>query len=123
MADLGAVGRPVWHSLIQRILVQPVAVRRATSELLPTDADNQGKLSGTVAIGGVPAPNVRLALYFRDNGALLARTISGADGSYSFIGLNRGLLGRYQIVATDPASDAPLNYTLAHDHLTAGTTP
>ena len=43
-----------------------------------------------------------------------------ADGTYSFVGLNRNDLESYTVLAQDPNAAAPFLRTAAHDHISAG---
>lgn len=84
-----------------------------------TLAPSNGFRQGVVKVNGSPMPNVMVGLYCRDNGQLLSRQLTKMDGSYRFDGLDPSVDGFYFIVAHDPSSVAPFNYTLSQDHLTA----
>ena len=121
MADLGAVGRDVTEALRFRKVASPLTyVSRAAGDPKLIDIDATGAISGTVLVGGVPRVGVSVGLYYHPSMRLIERTTTAADGTYSFVGLNRNDLKSYFVVAKDPNDVAPHLRTAAHDHLSAG---
>jgi hypothetical protein len=61
-------------------------------------------LSGWVHMAGVPVNNCLVCLYERRSGLMIASTLTAADGTYSFTGLNKNVTvdNSFCISATDP---------------------
>lgn len=78
-----------------------------------------GKRSGIISLSGTPVAGVLVRLYLRDSGVLVSQQHSKADGSYEFVGLDPTALNQYMVMMVDPKTEAPFNYTLVQDHLTA----
>ena len=119
MADLGSVGQKLPTGLYSK--VGPVAILGSGAQN-PSLAGYPigGTISGNVKISGANAGGVVVRLYYRDNGALVDQAISNSSGNYSFVGLNTADPKAFYVVFIDPNKDAPYNYTVARDHISAG---
>jgi hypothetical protein len=119
MADHGAIG--MYPALFAVRPINPVtgANPRVVSQLsytrlLPTWAVDyrgllaipvHGALSGVVKQAGTPVENRWVRLYYRKNGFLIGAVRSGADGDFSFGGLDPG--AQYFVIAFDDLNQAP----------------
>ena len=120
MADLGAVARNPITGVSFRKVASPITyVQRAPGDPKLLDLDASGVISGTVLVGGVPRAGVSVGLIYRPRMQLVGRAITAADGTYSFVGLNRNGLESYTVLAQDPNAAAPFLRTAAHDHISA----
>ena len=119
MADLGSVGQKLPTGLYSK--VGPVAILGSGAQN-PSLAGYPvgGTISGNVKISGASAGGVVVRLYYRDNGAIVDQAISNSNGNYSFVGLNTADPKAFYVVFIDPNKDAPYNYTVARDHISAG---
>ena len=119
MADLGSVGQRLPTGLYSK--VGPVAILGSGAQN-PSLAGYPvgGTISGKVKISGANAGGVVVRLYYRDSGALVDQAISNSSGNYSFVGLNTADPKAFYVVFIDPNKDAPYNYTVARDHISAG---
>ncbi|AOG22325.1 hypothetical protein [Acidovorax sp. RAC01] len=121
MADLGSVARNPVPTLFFRKGASPVTyVQRSPSDPKLVEIDAGGVISGMVLVGGIPRAGVSVGLIYHPNMRLVERTITAADGTYSFVGLNRNELEAYTVLAQDPNAAAPFLRTAAHDHISAG---
>lgn len=119
MADLGSIGKKLPTGLYSK--VGPVAILGSVSPSEPfAGYPVNGSISGNVKISGVNVGGVVVRLYYRDNGALVDQAISNSSGNYSFVGLNTADPKAFYVVFVDPNKDAPYNYTVARDHISAG---
>lgn len=115
MADLGTIAKDVGRRTRRvRVASRAVVYRNLTY------IDNGGSFYGTVRRAGLVIPNVVCALYGRDSKALIARAMTASDGTYAFHGLDLTLTEGYYVLAFDPATGMPFNYTLVRAHLTPG---
>lgn len=115
MADLGTIAKDVGRRTRRvRVASRSVVYRDLTN------IDNGGSFLGTVRRAGLAVPGVVCALYGRDSKALISRTQTAVDGTYAFHGLDRTLTNGYYVLAFDPATGEPFNYTLVRAHLTPG---
>ena len=120
MADLGAVARNPTFPIAARLVASPVTyVQRSPGDPKLIEIDAAGVISGTVLVGGAPRAGVSVGLIYRPSMRLVGRTITAADGTYSFVGLNRNDLESYTVLAQDPNAAAPFLRTAAHDHISA----
>ena len=104
MADLGAVARNPTFPIAARMVASPVTyVQRSPGDPKLIEIDAAGVISGTVLVGGVPRAGVSVGLIYRPSMRLVGRAITAADGTYSFVGLNRNDLESYTVLAQDPA--------------------
>lgn len=119
MANLGSVGQKLPTGLYSK--VGPVAIIGSGAQD-PSLAGYPvgGTISGNVKISGANAGGVVVRLYYRDSGALVDQAISNSSGNYSFVGLNTADPKAFYVVFIDPNKDAPYNYTVARDHISAG---
>lgn len=83
----------------------------------PALVDSSGKIYGTVLMEGVLTRGVRVGLYSRATGRLMANTVTASDGSFTFKGLDSALAEGYFVVAFDPA-EAPSFNAKIFDKLT-----
>lgn len=116
MADLGSIGKKLPTGLYSK--VGPVAILGKGAQFAGYPVN--GTISGNVKISGANASGVVVRLYYRDNGALVDQAISNSSGNYSFVGLNTADPKAFYVVFVDPNKDAPYNYTVARDHISAG---
>lgn len=120
MADLGPVAISGGDALFSRPIVHPLVYRQLYSiGVKAVNIDISGSLSGTVTVGGTPAPGVMMALLWRSSMSTIATEYTDASGNYDFPNLDATDLAAYLVVVRDPASASPFNYSQAHDHLTA----
>ena len=120
MADLGAVASNPASVIFTRKVVSPVVyVKRSTGDPKLVDIDVDGVISGAVLVGGIPRGGVPVSLLYRPSMRLIERAVTAADGTYSFVGLNRSELEAYTVLAQDPNAAAPFLRTAAHDHISA----
>lgn len=86
--------------------------------------DVTGTISGVVGTGSIdqptPVPGVRVALIYRSNMLPVSFAITDVDGQYAFEGLDKSDIGSFMVVAIDPRDEPEYNFTVVHDHLTAG---
>lgn len=120
MADRGAIGytqplraalgfvNPTWW-------VAPMTVRQGLALARPAvlvatwavdsrraiEIPRTGALSGVVTVDGAPVPHCTVRLYYRPNGLLIDAVRAGADGAFTFTGLEAGQ-SLYYVVAFDP---------------------
>lgn len=116
MADLGSVGQKLPTGLYSKVGPEAILGKGGPLAGYPVD----GTISGNVKISGANAGGVVVRLYYRDNGALVDQAISNSSGNYSFVGLNTADPKAFYVVFVDPNKDAPYNYTVARDHISAG---
>lgn len=116
MADLGSIGKKLPTGLYSKVGPEAILGKGAQLAGYPVD----GTISGNVKISGANAGGVVVRLYYRDNGALVDQAISNSSGNYSFVGLNTADPKAFYVVFVDPNKDAPYNYTVARDHISAG---
>lgn len=137
MADFGAVGKsvpPAATTAFGRVFKQPTAVV-PSGELVTKRSRSLAKMImtptwwGSRPIGTLPLPNdmisgkvlqrqsdgsdlplagVRVRLHYRPNGALIAQTLSAADGFYMFKNLMPEI-NAYYAIAFDPDAPPPQN--------------
>jgi hypothetical protein len=121
MADLGILNTDGGSTSTQGVPVSYVAVSedQAKSRLIPVweinplGADIQGTIRGTVTVNLLPLKGAKVELFDRKSFQLIAVTLSGADGSYEFVNLNRQS-SAYSVIAT---TDLPYN-AVVRDKLT-----
>jgi hypothetical protein len=99
-APVASTGTPVYISTAYK-LVEQAPYRRSTYY------NGTAGIFGIVAEDGVPMANYPVHLYERDNFTKIGSTLSAADGSYSFNGLNADL--EYCVMAHDPTGPQPKN--------------
>lgn len=116
MADLGSVGKKLPAGLYSKVGPEAILGKGGQFAGYPVD----GAISGNVKISGANASGVVVRLYYRNNGAFIEQTISDSSGNYSFVGLNKADPKAFYVVFVDPNKDAPYNYTVARDHISAG---
>lgn len=127
MADLGAIASEPVQDTFRAPIVSPKIYPLILTSAAPAVADQQpltvdagGSLGGVVKIAGVATSGALVGLFHRPTMQLLQRAWTAADGSYNFGGLDRAALGSYFVIALDPATSAPWNFSGVNDRLSAG---
>lgn len=122
MADRGAIATVRKRHTRSFVYVAPSSVfaKQFLNDPSRLYIDASGTLTVTVRIAGVLKERVHVGVLHRESLQLVVGGFTNSVGEVTFYGLDKDAPEQYAVVAMDPETKQPFNFSQLRDHLSAG---